>query len=231
MKLSSGNISDLPELRERTRVFKDRKHAGKVLAEMLEAFRKTDGIVLGIPAGGVPVGAVVASRLGLLFDVAVVSKITLPWNTEAGYGAVAFDGTLKLNEGMLRNLSLTEDDIQKGISKTSAKVKHRVDKLRGGQPFPDISARPVILIDDGIASGFTLRVAVEAVRNAGAGHVMVAVPTGHRKSVEKIAEAVAALYCPNIRGGLRFAVASAYEDWYDVAEEEVLEILEESKKF
>jgi putative phosphoribosyl transferase len=230
MKSSADNLFDLPEMRERTRVFKDREHAGKVLAEMLDAFQETDGIVLGIPAGGVPVGAVVASRLGLSFDVAVVSKITLPWNTEAGYGAVAFDGTLKLNEHLLRNFSLTEDDIQKGILKTSAKVKHRIDKLRGGQPFPDMSARPVIIVDDGIASGFTLRVAIEAVRNAGAGHVVVAVPTGHRGSMENIAEAVEALYCPNIRGGLRFAVASAYEDWYDVGEEEVMEILEKLKK-
>ena len=211
-------------------MFKNREHAGTVLAEMLGAFKDTDGIVLGIPAGGVPVGAVVASRLGLSFDIAVVSKITLPWNTEAGYGAVAFDGTLKLNKDMLRRIHLTEEDIQKGVSKTSARVNYRVDKLRGGLPFPDISARPVILVDDGIASGFTLRVAIEAVRNAGAGHVTVAVPTGHRKSVEKIAEAVEALYCPNIRGGLRYAVASAYEDWYDVEEDEVLNILNKLRR-
>jgi predicted phosphoribosyltransferase len=224
------NIFDLPELRERTRVFKDRNHAGEILAMMLVTFQETGGIVLGIPAGGVPVGAKVAEQLGLFFDVAVVSKITLPWNTEAGYGAIAFDGTLKLNEGMLRNIDLTEEDIRKGIAKTSTKVKHRVETLRGERPFPDLSGRPVILVDDGIASGFTLRVAIKAIRNAGAERVIVSVPTGHRRSVEDIAKEVESLYCPNIRGGLRFAVASAYEHWYDVAEEEVAEIMKALKR-
>ena len=224
---SSISIFDLPELREKTRVFQDRNHAGKILAGMLEAFRKTDGIVLGIPAGGVPVGVVVATQLGLPFDVAVVSKVTLPWNTEAGYGAVAFDGTLRLNEDMLRHLDLSKEDIKKGIAETSDKVRRRVSRLRGKQPFPDLSKRSVILVDDGLASGFTMRVAVEALRKEGAGHITVAVPTGHRRSVEVIAKEVKALYCPNIRGGWSFAVASAYEWWSDVDEEDVVNILEE----
>ena len=86
-----SNIIDLPEFREQTHVFKDRTHAGRVLAEMLAARDTQDGIILAIPAGGVPVGVVMAEATGLDFDVTVVSKITLPWNTEAGYGAVAYD--------------------------------------------------------------------------------------------------------------------------------------------
>ena len=222
---SAHKIFDLPELRDRVRVFRDRDHAGKVLAGMLQSHQQEGDIVLGIPAGGVPVGAVVAAQLDLPFDVAVVSKITLPWNTEAGYGAVAFDGTVRLNDQMLSYSKLTKDEVQKGIEKTSSKVARRVKRLRKDQPFPDLSRRPVILVDDGLASGFTMRVAVEALRKTGADHIVVAVPTGHLGTVERIAGEVDTLYCPNVRGGWRFAVADAYERWSDVDEAEVIRIL------
>jgi putative phosphoribosyl transferase len=222
-----SNIIDLPELREQTYVFQDRTHAGQVLARMLAADDKHTGIILAIPAGGVPVGVVMAEKTGLDFDVAVVSKITLPWNTEAGYGAVAFDGTVKLNKDLVRSVNLTAEDVEKGIEKTMAKVARRVKKLRGGQPFPDLGNRSAILVDDGLASGFTMRVAVKALRSAGVGRIVVAVPTGHRQSVEMIAQEVEKLYCANIRGSLSYAVASAYRHWSDVAEEDVVNILKQ----
>ena len=224
-----SNIINLPELREQTHVFKDRTHAGQVLAKMLAAHDTQNGIILAIPAGGVPVGVVMAEKTGLDFDVAVVSKIILPWNTEAGYGAVAFDGTVKLNKDLVRRVNLTAQDVKKGIEKTTAKVARRVRKLRGAQPFPDLGTRSAILVDDGLASGFTLRVAVAALRNAGARRIVAAVPTAHRHSAEMIAREVEALYCTNIRGGLSYAVASAYQHWSDVAEEDVVKILEQFK--
>ena len=228
MKINmKSEIIELPELREQTHVFQDRTHAGQVLARMLTADDKQDGIILAIPAGGVPVGAVLAEKTGLDFDVAVVSKITLPWNTEAGYGAVAFDGTVKLNKDMVRRVNLTAEEVKNGIEKTTAKVARRVTKLRGRQPFPDLGNRCAILVDDGLASGFTMRVAVTALRSAGAGRIIVAVPTGHRQSAEIIAQEVETLYCANIRGGLSYAVASAYRHWSDVAEDEVIKILEQ----
>jgi putative phosphoribosyl transferase len=224
-----SNIIDLPELREQTHVFQDRTHAGQILAEMLSARDKQAGIIFAIPAGGVPVGVVMAEKTGLDLDVAVVSKITLPWNTEAGYGAVAFDGTFKLNENLMRRVNLTAEDVKKGMEKTMAKVARRVTKLRGCQPLPDFGNRSAILVDDGLASGFTMQVAVTALRNAGAGRIVVAVPTAHRYSAEMIARDVEALYCANIRGGLSYAVASAYRNWWDVGEEDVVNILEQFK--
>jgi putative phosphoribosyl transferase len=216
------SIIERPELRDRTRVFRSRHHAGEVLAEMLDASRQSDAIVLAIPAGGVPVAAAIAERLRIPLDVAVVSKITLPWNTEAGYGAVAFDGTMCLNEDLVAHLALTEDQIQEGIDETTQKVLRRVKRFRGDQPFPDLSARQAILVDDGLASGFTMLVAVEALRKAGAQQICVAVPTGHGSSLPRMASEVEALYCANIRGGFSFAVADAYEQWTDVAEEEAI---------
>ena len=85
------NLVNLPEFFDKVRVFRDRQHAGEILADMLREYGSSDAIVMAIPAGGVPVGKVLAEKLNLPFDLAVVSKITLPWNTEAGYGAVAFD--------------------------------------------------------------------------------------------------------------------------------------------
>jgi predicted phosphoribosyltransferase len=217
-------IIELPELRDRVRVFRDRAHAGEVLAGMLGSYSNSDAMVLAIPAGGVPVAAVIAEQLDIPFDVAVVSKITLPWNTEAGYGAVAFDKTMRLNEDLVPRLGLTEAQIQQGIEQTIQKVLRRAKRFRGDKPFPDLTKRRVILVDDGLASGFTILVAVEALRKAGVQEICVAIPTGHGSSVPRMASEVDALYCANIRGGFSFAVADAYEEWTDVAEEEAIAI-------
>jgi len=218
----TGKIHELVELRDRTSVFRDRAHAGAVLATMLEPYRGRDALVLGVPAGGVPVAAVVAERLELPCDLLVVSKITLPWNTEAGYGAVAFDGTVRINERMVVSERLADETVREGIAKTREKVVRRFNRLRGDRPFPDVSERPVIVIDDGLASGFTMGVGVEAVRNAGASDIVVAVPTGHTGAVQRVAMHVEAVYCANIRSGFSFAVADAYEHWYDVSELEAM---------
>jgi len=218
-------IYDLKQYREHTQVFRDRVHAGDVLARTLDPYKQDVQMVLGIPAGGVPVGVVVAETLNIQFDVAVVSKITLPWNTEAGYGAVAFDGTVRLNKALMARIGLSEAEIQTGIEKATAKVNRRMAKLRKKRPFPVLSEHYTILVDDGLASGFTMLVAVEALKKAGANHIIVAVPTAHKESLDAIISKVDAVFCPNIRSGLRYAVADAYERWSDVDESEVLKIL------
>ena len=218
-------IFGLPKLRNRVRVFRDRASAGKVLASMLEEFRSSHAMVMGIPAGGIAVAVEIARELHLPLDIAVVSKITLPWNSEAGYGAVAFDGTVMLNEELLSRLNLSDQEIQTGIKKTEQKVSRRGTMFRGDRPLPDFK-RPIILVDDGLASGFTLRVAIKALRQTGATNVILAVPTAHSESVQMILEEVEAVYCPNLRSGLSFAVADAYEQWSDLDEEEVKRILQ-----
>jgi putative phosphoribosyl transferase len=219
------NFFDLPDFRNRTAVFNDRKHAGEVLSEMLMHYKDTNAIVFAIPAGGVPVGALVASELQIPLDVAVVSKITLPWNTEAGYGAVAFDGTVRLNMEMASRLGLKDEIVQAGIENTRNKVKKRVATFRSGKPPLQVDGRPVILVDDGIASGFTMLVAVEALRKYGATQIIIAVPTAHWEAVENVLPNVEEFYCANLRSGWAFAVADAYQKWTDVSEEEVIEIL------
>jgi len=221
-----GRIFELQHFRDRVEVFRDRSSAGKVLSGMLEMYRNSNALVLAVPAGGVAVGAAIAKQLLLPLDVAVVSKITPSWNTEVGYGAVAFDGTVMLNEDLLARLHLSREEIEQGIAKTKAKVNRRLKMLRGDRPALDLS-RPVILVDDGLASGFTLHVAIQALKKAGTHEIVLAVPTAHEESLDKVIREVESVYCPNIRGGLSFAVADAYEYWSDVEEGEVVELLKE----
>lgn len=219
------NVVDLPELRDRIAVFRDRDHGGEILAKMLKDHTGGDATVMAIPAGGVPVAKVMAERLNLPLYLAVVSKITLPWNTEAGYGAVAFDGTVRLNDNLVARFGLNKEQIQEGIAKTSQKVAKRVKNLWGAGTWPGFSGQEAIVVDDGLASGFTVLVAIEALKKTGIGSLNIAVPTGYESSIRRIAREVDTLYCANIRGGFSFAVADAYVKWSDVGEGEVANLL------
>jgi putative phosphoribosyl transferase len=220
-------IIEREDLRNRARVFRDRAQAGAVLAEMLAPHfdRRPHAMVLAIPAGGVPVAAPIAQRLALPLDLAVVSKVTLPWNSEAGYGAVAFDGSVCLNDALLCEIGLSEADVEAGVARTREKVARRNAALRENRSYAAVTGSDVVLVDDGLASGFTLRAAVTALRATGAATISVAVPTSHESSARTIAALVEAFFCPNVRAGYRYAVADAYEKWSDVDEETARAIL------
>jgi len=221
----AAEVHERYDLHNAVRVFTDRREAGQVLADMLAGRLPADALVLAVPAGGVPVAAAMAERLHLALDVAVVSKMTPPGNTEVGYGAVAWDGSLLLNEPLVEQMGLRRADVQAGVAATRQKVQRRVELLRGGRPMPALTDRTVILVDDGLASGFTMRVAVRAVHNAGAAGAIVAVPTAHSRAVRSLPGDVDELYCANVREGLSFAVADAYRQWRDVSEEEAAALL------
>jgi len=218
-------VYDLTELRERTGVFTNRHDAGRQLAVLLQKLELSKPLLLGIPAGGVPVAVSIAEQLDWPLDVAVVSKIVLPWNSEVGYGAVAFDGSWRLNEELVRVAALDDKAVEQGIAATRAKVARRVELLRGKRAFPDLSDRQVVVVDDGLASGFTLLVAVQALRRASAAQIIIAVPTALNESLRRVAPEVETICCANLRSGTPYAVASAYHNWYDLSENEVLEQL------
>lgn len=213
-------IVEQPELHDRTRVFRDRAAAGAVLSTLLSAYRDGNACVLAIPAGGVPVGAAVASALRLELHIAVVSKITLPWDTESGCGAIAFDGSVELNQRLLPYLRLTEQELADAVEKTRHKVITRVRRFSASNLDRRIFDGDVIVVDDGLASGFTMEVACRALRRAGAARLIVAVPTGHLDAVRRVSAEADRVVCANVREGRTFAVADAYEHWYDVSEEE-----------
>ncbi|MFP4054475.1 MAG: phosphoribosyltransferase [Phycisphaerae bacterium] len=220
-----GKVRDLEDYRQAVRIFDDRAHAGRVLAGLLEDFRDASAVVLAVPAGGVPVGVRLASELSLPVDVAVVSKITLPSNTEVGCGAVAFDGTVELNQPLIRSIGLRGEQLHDRIDRTRSKVERRRQILRPPGQRPIVEGKTAILVDDGLASGFTMRVAALAVRSIRPSRVIVAVPTAPASTIDALAGEVDEVRCVNIRSGARFAVADAYRNWRDVPETEAIECL------
>lgn len=218
-----GSVIDRKELREKRYVFADRHDAGKQLAALI---RTIPGIrcdrILAIPAGGVPVGKVLAQELDVPLSLAVVRKIRIPGNTEAGFGAVTWDGRVRINDNLLRALGLSAAEIDAATEETRQSVNDRVARFTGGSGFPDIQGENIIITDDGIASGFTLLAALESVRTCQPASVSVAVPTAPSSNAKLVAGVADLLVCVNIRSGPRFAVADAYRQWYDLDDDEVL---------
>ena len=182
-------------------------------------------MVLAIPNGGVPVALEVAGALGADLAPIICRKIPLPLNPEAGFGAIADDGTIILNEEMVKRFNLSRQQIENEASRVKAEVKRRSILYRGDQPLLTVRDKTVIIIDDGLASGFTMMAAVESVRHRRPKEIVVAVPCASAvalKQVEKVADKVvtgATGFMP------RFAVADFYRYWYDVSDDEVLRYL------
>ena len=220
-----GRLTDDPTLSDRDQVFVDRAHAGRLLAEFLLAYRGQKVHLFAIPAGGVPVAAEIARRLALPLELIIVRKIQLPYTTEAGFGALDPAGKPIFNEALLERISLSKAEIARQMEKAAASMRGREERLRGGRPYPQLAGEAVIVVDDGLASGYTMRAAVGFLKGRGAGKIIVAVPTGSQRTVQDLLALVDELVCLNVRRGWSFAVASAYENWYDLEEEEVLEIL------
>jgi putative phosphoribosyl transferase len=201
--------------------FKHRDAAGRRVAGMLKKYSDSDALVLAIPAGGVPVAIAIAKLLGLQLQVIPVSKVLFPWTTEGGFGAVAFDGTQWIDHAAIDNFGLKTEQIEKAIALARAKVERRNARLRGHASLPEFKNSTVILVDDGIAAGSTMRTAITALRKRLAGRVVVAVPTAHDRSVDALRKLADEIVCPDIRGGMCFAVADAYEEWCDLSDDEI----------
>lgn len=224
-----NEVVDEPRLRNRIRVFDDRFHAGELLAEKLRDYEgKKDACVLAIPAGGVQVGYVVARRLGIPLDVVVTRKLHIPWNKEAGFGAISWDGLMFLNEPLVAGLGLTEEDIDRCVEEEKEVISRRLKMYRGDRPFPDLKDKIAIVVDDGLASGFSMLTTLRALKRKGVRGRVVAVPTAPDSAIKLIRPDADKIICLNIRSGPFFAVAHAYKVWYDLTDEDVVDILKNS---
>jgi predicted phosphoribosyltransferase len=219
-----GRLVEDTALRNRPYVFKDRADAGRLLADSLRDHASTHSLVLGIPAGGVPVAHEIALTLELALDAVIVRKVQIPGNTEAGFGAVGPDGEVIFNDMLLRQLRLSDEEIGRQVEKTKKVIEARNRTYRKGGPFPDLRGKTVILVDDGLASGYTMSGAIRFVKKKNAEKIMVAVPTASESSIRLLLPDVDELHCLNIRGH-PFAVADAYLEWHDLSDEEVIFIL------
>jgi len=199
--------------------FRNREAAGARLSALLKGYEHGDAIVLAIPAGGVPVARQIAKALALPLQLIPVSKILFPWTTEGGFGAVAFDGSVWIDDSAVESYGLKKEQIAKATADARAKVARR--NTRFLSRVPDVEGKAAIVVDDGIAAGSTMRTAIAALRKRGASRIVVAVPTGHERSVDAMRALADEVVCADIRGGRSFAVADAYEDWHDLTDDDI----------
>jgi putative phosphoribosyl transferase len=204
-------------------MFEDRKDAGKKLAAALAEYEGQDVLVLAIPRGGVEVGYEVARGLDADFSLLVSRKLPYPDNPEAGFGAVAEDGSTFIHEDAAR--WIPEQTVKLIIEEQKQELARRVQVLRGGEDLPRIRGRTVILVDDGIAMGSTMRASIELCRNEEAGKIVVATPVAGERVARQLVALVDELIILERPAFFR-AVAQVYRNWYDVSDREVLQIIQ-----
>jgi predicted phosphoribosyltransferase len=209
--------------------FRDRADAGRRLAAELRRYTdRTDVIVLALPRGGVPVGYEVASALRVPLDVFVVRKLGLPWHEELAMGALASGGVRILDEDLIRAARVSEEDIQHVTAAEQVELARREQLYRGDRRFPDLSGTTAILIDDGLATGSTMRAAVAALRLEHPARVIVAVPLASPETCEAFLNVADDIVCAETPEPFH-AVGLWYDDFSQTTDNEVHELLERAR--
>ena len=207
------------------RAFADRAEAGQLLAEkLLDYAGRDDVIVLGLPRGGVPVAFEVAQRLGAPLDVFIVRKLGVPGFEELALGAIASGGVRVLNQDVARSLPNVEEALQSVTARETAELERREQSYRDGRAAPELRGRTVILVDDGLATGATMRAAVEALRRRDVARIVVAAPVGAPETCRELQDEVDEIVCAMAPEYFQ-AVGQYYENFSQTSDEEVRELL------
>lgn len=209
--------------------FSDRREAGVELAKELSDLRgRDDVVVLGLPRGGVPVAYEIASALGAPLDVFVVRKLGVPGHPELAMGAIASGGVRVLNDDVVAWYGLPQAAIDRVAQVEQQELERREREYRGGQGLTDLSGRVVILVDDGLATGSTMKAAVKAVRAMNPARIVVAVPVGASDTCRALAETADAVVCARMPEPFS-AVGLWYRDFSQTSDQEVRDLLEQSR--
>lgn len=206
------------------KLYKNRVDAGRRLASALSGVVDKEAIVLAIPRGGVVVGFEIAQALDLQLDIIVPRKIGAPENPELAIGAVTEDGTAFMEDKLVGYLQVSQAYINKESEYQRREIERRLKLYRGEKPRPDLKNRDVILVDDGIATGSTMKAALASVRKKGAKKVVVAVPVGPPSTIRELenqADRVVCLYSPEFF----YAIGEFYEDFAQTEDAEVIRLL------
>lgn len=209
------------------RVYRNREEAGRLLAGALGEYAGDETIVVGLPRGGVPVAFEVARGLGAPLDVYVVRKLGVPFQPELAMGAIATGGVLVRNESVLELIPDAENSLERARQREAAVLAERERRYRGARPPLDLHGKTVVVVDDGIATGSTMEAAVRALKAAGAGRVVVAVPVAPPdtcRELGSLADDVVCLQSPSVFS----AVGQWYDDFTQTTDEEVERLLAES---
>jgi putative phosphoribosyl transferase len=212
-------------------MFKDRRDAGRKLAKQLLKYKGANPLTLGIPRGGVLVALPICKALRAEFDVLIARKLPIPWNPEAGFGAMAQDGTICLNPEIHPLLGLSkewEEDITRRVRE---EIERRNEVYRGARPYPNVTRRLVIVVDDGLATGYTVLAAVESLKKHKPKELVVATPVAQERAAEIIRERVDEFVCLHVSKELVFAVASFYLSFPDLSDEEVLRAIAKARSY
>jgi predicted phosphoribosyltransferase len=211
-------------------IFENRYDAGRQLAEKLGQFKSQPVTILAIPNGGIPVGLQVALALNADMDLIISRKIPIPLRPEGGFGAVTDDGTTILNQDVLKSIKLNDSQANYQISKVRNDIQQRSLLYRGSRPVSVIKEKTVIVIDDGLASGYTMMAAIESVRRRQPKRVIAAVPAASAtavKKVEKIADSVVTVVTAFVP---KFYVSDFYRYWNVLSDKEGMECFQEWQK-
>ncbi len=207
-------------------IFRDRYEAGERLSEVIELPKGS--VIFAIPRGGVPVGAAIAEHHGLPFDVIVVRKLPIPWNPEAGFGAISPDGGIVLNPHLSSYLS--DEEIERISNDVLREVERRNLVYRGGKGYRDLTGRVAVVVDDGFASGYTAIAAAKFLRKLNPEALLAVAPVCPPRTKDLLFEYFDDVFCLVEDEGLPFAVASFYEDFHDLRDEEVISLIERMKR-
>ena len=208
-------------------IFENRYDAGRQLATQLGDYKGQSVVVLAVPNGGVPVALEVALALEADLDLVISRKIPLPLNPEAGCGAVADDGTVILNEEVVKGLDISPHQINYQVNRVRADIRQRSLLYRRGRPPISVSGKTAILIDDGLASGFTMRAAVASVRRRRPEEIVVAVPVASAMALEHLGRVADKVVTMAVGSMVKFYVADFYRYWHDLSDNEVVRCLKE----
>lgn len=205
--------------------FRDRTEAGQQLGELLSPYAgRDDVLILALPRGGIPVALAVARALDVPMDILNVRKLGYPGQEELAMGAIATGGIRVVNDEVVRMLQIPQDVIDRAAEEESHELERREQVYRGGRPPPDLQGRTVILIDDGIATGSTIRAAIAAVRQQGPARVVVAIPVAPAEVCEQLRREADEVVC--LRAPEAFlAIGLFYESFPQLTDEEVRQLL------
>jgi predicted phosphoribosyltransferase len=208
-------------------IFENRYDAGRKLAEKLTEFAGQSLVVLGIPNGGVAVALSVALALGGDLDLVISRKIPLPLSPEGGFGSITDDGTLILNEKIVAQAGLSRSQIDYQVGQVRADIRSRSLLYHGQQRPLALAGRTIIVVDDGLASGYTMRAAVESLRHRQPGKIVIAVPVGPEAVVRELEDVADKVVTCAVGSQPRFYVSDYYRYWHDISDAEVLHCLRE----
>lgn len=203
----------------------NRQVAGNILAhELKEYANRSDVIILALPRGGVPVAYEIAKTLNAPLDVYIVRKLGVPQQEELAFGAMAMDGSIVYNEEVLKEIPLPKPAIEAVINTEKQELDRRIKGYRGNRPPLQLTNKTVILVDDGIATGATMKAAVQAIRQQNPASIIVAVPVAALSSCNEMAELADKVVCP-LMPEFFYAVGAWYEDFSQTSDEEVINLL------